>query len=102
MQRTLEFEQELAERFGEGSNSAGTDEDSDDDAPEGSEKDGELTASAIRKKYQKQLALKQVVIIHMCSVDLTNIRGALNFVCRKAFQLLCCLEIRDGYVTHNS
>ncbi|BBN20320.1 vacuolar protein sorting-associated protein 53 [Marchantia polymorpha subsp. ruderalis] len=59
LQRTLEFEQELAERFGEGSNSAGTDEDSDDDAPEGSEKDGELTASAIRKKYQKQLALKQ-------------------------------------------
>ncbi|CAM6084244.1 unnamed protein product [Calypogeia fissa] len=58
LQRTLEFEQELAERFGESGNAGNADEESDEDT-EGVGGDGELTASAIRKKYQKQLAQKQ-------------------------------------------
>jgi hypothetical protein len=54
----LEFEQELAERFGESGNAGNADEESDDDTEAAG--DGELSASAIRKKYQKQLAQKQV------------------------------------------
>ncbi|XP_024364577.1 vacuolar protein sorting-associated protein 53 A [Physcomitrium patens] len=52
LQRTLEFEEELAERFG-GSEGKKQEEESDDEGFD--TKDGELTASAIRKKYQKQL-----------------------------------------------
>ena len=54
LQRTLEFEEELAERFG-GSEGKKQEEDSDDEGFD--TKDGELTASAIRKKYKKQLKL---------------------------------------------
>ena len=55
LQRTLEFEEELAERFGGGEGPKKQEEESDDEGFDS--KDGELTASAIRKKYQKQLKL---------------------------------------------
>jgi len=54
LQRTLEFEEELAERFG-GSEGKKLEDESDDEGFD--TKDGELTASAIRRKYQKQLKL---------------------------------------------
>jgi hypothetical protein len=54
LQRTLEFEEELADRFG-GSEGKKQEEESDDEGFD--TKDGELTASAIRKKYKKQLKL---------------------------------------------
>ena len=56
LQRTLEFEEELAERFG-GSEGKKQEEESDDEGFD--TKDGELTASAIRRKYKNQL--KQVI-----------------------------------------
>ncbi|EFJ16271.1 hypothetical protein SELMODRAFT_421950 [Selaginella moellendorffii] len=49
LQRTLEFEEELAERFGMGSDKA-----EDQDEGEGDEQ----SASALRRKYEKQLAVK--------------------------------------------
>ena len=52
--RTLEFEEELAERFG-GSEGKKQGEEIDDEGFD--TKDGELTASAIRKKYKKQQKL---------------------------------------------
>ncbi|KAG0554133.1 hypothetical protein KC19_12G065500 [Ceratodon purpureus] len=55
LQRTLEFEEELAERFG-GTEGKKQEEESDDEGFDA--KDGELTASAIRKKYKKQLKLE--------------------------------------------
>ncbi|CAK9191617.1 unnamed protein product [Sphagnum troendelagicum] len=55
LQRTLEFEEELAERFGGGEGAKKQEEESDDEGFD--TKDGELTASAIRKKYKKQLKL---------------------------------------------
>lgn len=60
LQRTLEFEEELAERFG-GSEGKKLEEESDDEGFD--TKDGKLTASGIRKKYQKQLKL---VIFEAC------------------------------------
>jgi hypothetical protein len=56
LQRTLEFEEELAERFGGGEGAKKQEEESDDEGFD--TKDGELTASAIRKKYKKQLKLE--------------------------------------------
>ncbi|KAG0584269.1 hypothetical protein M758_3G197500 [Ceratodon purpureus] len=52
LQRTLEFEEELADRFG-GNEGKKHEEDSDDEGFD--TKDGELTASAIRRKYKNQL-----------------------------------------------
>ncbi|XP_024383134.1 vacuolar protein sorting-associated protein 53 A isoform X1 [Physcomitrium patens] len=50
LQRTLEFEEELAERFG-GSEGKKQEEESDNEGFD--TKDGKVTASSIRKKYQK-------------------------------------------------
>lgn len=56
LQRTLEFEEELAERFG-GSEGKKQEEESDNEGFD--TKDGKVTASSIRKKYQK---LKQAIL----------------------------------------
>jgi hypothetical protein len=72
LQRTLEFEEELAERFG------------------GS--DGEVTASAIRKKYKNQL--KQVIFkaIRFKLVTLQAIQSVFCGVQAPQLALSCCFS----------
>lgn len=52
LQRTLEFEEELAEKFGGGSRSKESGSDTGEDTSESSTQ----TISDIRKKYEKRLA----------------------------------------------
>lgn len=92
LQRTLEFEQELAERFGESGNSGHTDEESDEDN-EGVTADGELTASAIRKKYQKQLAQKQVRRLVPCPVGTLETRPIFGFLVIAFKKSISCKDV---------
>ena len=89
LQRTLEFEEELAERFG-GSEGKKQEEDSDDEGFD--TKDGEVTASAIRRKYKNQL--KQVIFkaIRFKLVTLQAIQSVFCGVQAPQLALSCCFS----------
>lgn len=82
MQRTLEFEEELAERFGGGNDAAVSKnaDSADEDTDEHQVGEDEHSASAIRKKYEKQLAEKsgRVTQISSGAEDKNSKAGAAN------------------------
>lgn len=81
LQRTLEFEEELAEKFGGGSRNTEREVDSEEnDKAESSNR----IVSDIRKKYEKKLAVNQ---------------EENSEVCIKAFAFLCYPSINNILVT---
>ena len=64
LQRTLEFEEELAEKFGGGSRNKESGSDTGEDSTESSSQ----TISDIRKKYEKKLAAHQGSESEACSL----------------------------------